>query len=113
MLRKLALAAAFTSLVMGCTPSAQEKPIENAGVEASGDLELWHFFSDREEKALNEILDDFRKKHPKVNLVAKGFQPRHQASLSPVFVKLQQQPRSPAVPVPRFAHYVDQSEEPR
>lgn len=74
MYRKLAVAAAFAGLLMGCTPSANNTPIENAGVEATGDIELWHFFTDREEKALNEILEDFKKKHPKVNLVAKGGQ---------------------------------------
>lgn len=73
-LKKLALAVAFAMLAMGCTPSAPQEPIKEPGAEASGDLELWHFFTDREEKALNELLNDFKAKHPKVNLVAKGGQ---------------------------------------
>lgn len=68
-------ALALLALVAtACTPSESPDPIGEPGVEASGDLELWHFFADREEKVLNEVLNDFRKKYPKVNLVVKGGQ---------------------------------------
>ncbi|MGN9779318.1 ABC transporter substrate-binding protein [Micromonospora sp. H33] len=73
-LKGVTAAALLVLLATACTPAANDKPVAQPGVEASGDLELWHFFTDREEQALNEILDDFRKKHPKVNLVAKGGQ---------------------------------------
>lgn len=71
---KVAAVAVVAVLAAACTPSQSQDPVGQPGAEASGDLELWHFFSDREEKALNEILDDFRAKHPKVKLVAKGGQ---------------------------------------
>ncbi len=73
-LAPIASIALAALLATACTPSAKQDTPAQAGVEATGDLELWSFFSDREEQALNGILDDFRKKYPKVNLVAKGGQ---------------------------------------
>lgn len=73
-LKTVAALALVALVATACTPTQQQGPIDEPGAEATGDLELWHFFADREEKVLNEVLDDFRAKHPKVNLVVKGGQ---------------------------------------
>jgi multiple sugar transport system substrate-binding protein len=58
----------------GCTPSAPEAPVASPSVEPSGTVELWHFFTDREAKAIDTVIADFKAKYPKVTVVVKSGQ---------------------------------------
>ena len=71
---RLVAAAAALFLVASCTPGAKPKDVASPGVEASGDLEFWHFFTDREAAAIDQVIADFRGKHPKVNITVKSGQ---------------------------------------
>lgn len=73
-LRKLVTAAALLALAAGCTPSAKNDPIAGTGVEPTGAIEFWHPFTDREAKAIEDLVADFRVKHPKVTVTVKGEQ---------------------------------------
>jgi multiple sugar transport system substrate-binding protein len=69
------LAAALTvTVTAACTPAPAPTPIATQGVEPSGNVELWHFFTDREAKAIDEIIADFQAKFPKVHVTVKGGQ---------------------------------------
>lgn len=68
-----ALAAGLLATA-ACTPGEQPAPPAGPGVEASGAVELWHFFTDREANAIAEIVKDFEAKHPKVKVTVKGGQ---------------------------------------
>ncbi|MBB5870219.1 multiple sugar transport system substrate-binding protein [Allocatelliglobosispora scoriae] len=57
-----------------CTPAPAPAPIATPGVEPTGTVELWHFFTDREAKTLDETLAKFKAKYPKVTLTVKGGQ---------------------------------------
>jgi len=43
-------------------------------VEPSGTVQLWHFFTDREAKAIDSVIADFKAKYPKVTVVVKSGQ---------------------------------------
>ncbi|MEU7824732.1 ABC transporter substrate-binding protein [Catellatospora sp. NPDC049133] len=66
--------AAALALATACTPAEAPKPIATPGVEPTGAVELWHFFTDREAKAVDETLAKFKAKYPKVTLTVKGGQ---------------------------------------
>ncbi|HZN17987.1 MAG TPA: ABC transporter substrate-binding protein [Micromonosporaceae bacterium] len=70
----LALAAVALAAATACTPSSPDKPVAPSAVEPSGSVELWHFFTDREEKAIETVIADFKAKYPKVDVVVKGGQ---------------------------------------
>jgi multiple sugar transport system substrate-binding protein len=72
----VALAAAITAalLATACTPAPKKDGIAKAGTEASGTVELWHFFTEREAAALDSAINDFRASHPKVKVVVKSGQ---------------------------------------
>ena len=70
----LTTALVATLAVAACTPGAAPKPVASAGVEPSGTVEFWHFFTDREAKAIDSVLDDFRAKYPKITVVVKSGQ---------------------------------------
>ena len=57
-----------------CTPAEAPAPIAPQPVEASGTVEFWHFFTDREAKAIDQIIADFKAKNPKVTVVVKSGQ---------------------------------------
>lgn len=67
-------ATVVAALAAGCTPAAAPAPISSPGIEPSGTVEFWHFFTDREAKAIDGIVEDFKAKHPKVTVVVKGGQ---------------------------------------
>ncbi|WP_345539368.1 ABC transporter substrate-binding protein [Phytohabitans rumicis] len=71
---RVSSAIAAVLVLAACTPGAAEKPVASPGVEASGTVEFWHFFTDREAKAIDTIVDDFRAKHPKITVVVKSGQ---------------------------------------
>ena len=70
-----ALAGVALLAAAACTPAEKAAPIATAApVEASGDVEFWHFFTDREAKAIDQIVADFKAKNPKVNVTVKSGQ---------------------------------------
>ncbi|PWU46316.1 ABC transporter substrate-binding protein [Micromonospora globispora] len=72
--RTIVVAAVALLTAAGCTPSPSEKPVASPGVEPSGTVEFWHFFTDREAKAIDTVIADFKAKYPKVNVVVKSGQ---------------------------------------
>jgi multiple sugar transport system substrate-binding protein len=74
LMRTLVVAAAAVLAAAGCTPSAPEAPVASPSVEPSGTVEFWHFFTDREAKAIDTVVADFKAKHPKVTVVVKSGQ---------------------------------------
>ena len=71
-----ALTGLATALIVtaACTPAAAPTPVATPGVEPSGEVELWHFFTDREAKAIDDIVKDFQTSHPKITVVVKAEQ---------------------------------------
>jgi multiple sugar transport system substrate-binding protein len=68
-------AATLLAMVAGCTPSSPAaKPIASPGVSASGTIEFWHFFTDREAAAIQSVVDDFQTSHPNIHVVVKSGQ---------------------------------------
>jgi multiple sugar transport system substrate-binding protein len=67
-----ALAAAL--LAAGCTPGSNAPTPGASGVEPSGTVEFWHFFTDRESDEIAKVIDDFEVKYPKVHVVVKDGQ---------------------------------------
>ncbi|HEY3009408.1 MAG TPA: ABC transporter substrate-binding protein [Micromonosporaceae bacterium] len=65
---------AATMAAGACTPARKAEPVATPGVEPTGTVEFWHFFTDREAKAIDEIVADFRVKYPKVTVVVKSGQ---------------------------------------
>jgi multiple sugar transport system substrate-binding protein len=73
----VAMAAAsslMAALAAGCTPSAKDNPIAQQAPEPTGSIEFWHPFTDREAKAVDDLINDFRAKYPKVTVTVKGEQ---------------------------------------
>lgn len=73
-LKKVLAAAALVALAAGCTPSAKNDPIASSAPEPTGAIEFWHPFTDREAKAVEDLINDFRAKHPKVTVTIKAEQ---------------------------------------
>jgi multiple sugar transport system substrate-binding protein len=73
--RTIALAATLLLTVTGCTPGGS-KNTEAAptATEASGTIEFWHPFTDREAKAVEAVIADFKTKNPKVDVKISGGQ---------------------------------------
>ena len=49
-------------------------PLPPAPATASGTVVLWHFFTDREAKAIQGVVDDFQKANPSIKVVVKSGQ---------------------------------------
>lgn len=65
--RPLILAAAL--LLAACTPGTEASDdIAPAGQEAKGSIEFWHFFTDREAKAIDDAIAKFEKAHPDIDV---------------------------------------------
>ncbi len=58
----------------GCTPAAKTQTIASPGVTASGTIEFWHFFTDREATAIQKVVDEFSVKFPQVKVIVKSGQ---------------------------------------
>ena len=69
----LALGAAVL-VTAACTPAPKENKIADPGTEVSGTVELWHFFTDREAKAIDAVIKDFQAGHPKITVTVKSGQ---------------------------------------
>jgi multiple sugar transport system substrate-binding protein len=69
MSRPLAIAAAAALLLAACTPGTNASDdIAPAGQEAKGTVEFWHFFTDREAKAIDEAIAKFEDAHPDIDV---------------------------------------------
>jgi len=72
-----AAAACLTAAALataGCVPSIKPVDIASPGVTASGTIEFWHFFTDREADAIQKVVDQFKAKFPKVKVIVKSGQ---------------------------------------
>jgi multiple sugar transport system substrate-binding protein len=68
------MAASLLIMAAGCTPGEKKQDVADPGVEATGDVEFWHFFSDREAEAIQKVIDDFAAKYPKIKVTVKSAQ---------------------------------------
>jgi multiple sugar transport system substrate-binding protein len=65
----LALAAAVTLVASGCSAAATNTAIDaTAPAKLTGTVSFWHFFSDREAKVVQSVVDDFEKANPGVKV---------------------------------------------
>ena len=66
--------AAIGLLVTACSggSTGAEQPVPSG--PATGTVEFWHFFADREAKALQSVVDDFQTSHPQIKVVVKSGQ---------------------------------------
>ena len=67
--------AAIGLLIAGCSGSsteADQQPVPSGS--ATGTVEFWHFFTDREAKAFQTVVDDFEATHPQIKVVVKSGQ---------------------------------------
>ncbi|HYQ62818.1 ABC transporter substrate-binding protein [Actinophytocola sp.] len=65
----LALSSAALLVVAACTPGIDAGgEIAPAGQEAKGTVEFWHFFTDREAKAIDTAIAGFEKAHPDIHV---------------------------------------------
>ncbi len=58
-------------LATACTPAPKENKIADPGTEVSGTVELWHFFTEREADAIDQVIKDFENSHPKIKVTVK------------------------------------------
>ena len=71
MKRPVLIAAASLLLLGACTPgSSEDDPggIAPAGQEATGTVDFWHFFTDREAAAIEAAIKDFEAEHPDIDV---------------------------------------------
>ena len=68
------VALAAVVLAAGCTPGSSTPTPGAAGVEPTGTVEFWHFFTDREADEIAKVIADFETKYPKVDVVIKDGQ---------------------------------------
>lgn len=69
MFRRPTLLAAAILLVAACTPgTSASDDIAPAGQEPKGTIEFWHFFTDRESKAIDTAIAGFEKAHPDIDV---------------------------------------------
>jgi len=61
-------------ITAACTPATKETKIADPGTEVSGNVELWHFFTDREAGAIDAVIKDFSAGHPKITVTVKSGQ---------------------------------------
>ena len=59
-------------------PGSEERTHRHPGVEPTGTVEFWHFFTDREATAIDDVVNDFEAKHPKINVTRQGRPGRRQ-----------------------------------
>ncbi|MFI1990812.1 ABC transporter substrate-binding protein [Actinoplanes sp. NPDC020271] len=61
-------------LITACTPAPEENKIAEPGTQVSGTVELWHFFTEREADAINQVVKDFQTSHPNIKVTIKSGQ---------------------------------------
>ena len=65
----VAVAAASALVLGGCTSGGDQSVAKAPPKKLSGTVSLWHFFTDREAKVIQSVVDDFEKANPKVHVV--------------------------------------------
>ncbi|HEY5319891.1 MAG TPA: extracellular solute-binding protein [Galbitalea sp.] len=66
----VAVAAASAFILSGCSGGGGDTSIaKTAPKTLSGTVSFWHFFTDREAKVIQSVVDDFEKANPKVHVV--------------------------------------------
>jgi multiple sugar transport system substrate-binding protein len=74
-MKRTFLAAGTAILLLGaCTPAPKENKVANPGTPVSGTVELWHFFTEREAKAIASVVKDFESAHPTIKVTVKSGQ---------------------------------------
>jgi multiple sugar transport system substrate-binding protein len=68
------LCTAVVPLTAGCVPTPPRETIAPPGTVATGTIEFWHFFSDREADAIQQVVNRFEAKFPKIKVVVKAGQ---------------------------------------
>ncbi|WP_433298744.1 ABC transporter substrate-binding protein [Actinoplanes sp. CA-030573] len=59
-------------LTTACTPAPKEETkIADPGTQVSGTVELWHFFTEREAAAIDQVIKDFQSTHPNIKVTVK------------------------------------------
>ena len=59
-------------LTTACTPAPKEETkIADPGTQVSGTVELWHFFTEREADAIDQVIKDFQSTHPNIKVTVK------------------------------------------
>ncbi len=61
-------------LTTACTPAPKENKIADPGTQVSGTVELWHFFTEREAAAIDQVVKDFETSHPNIKVTVKSGQ---------------------------------------
>ncbi|WP_246607432.1 ABC transporter substrate-binding protein [Paractinoplanes toevensis] len=57
-----------------CTPAPKENKVADPGASVSGTVELWHFFTEREADAIDQVIKDFESSHPNIKVTVKSGQ---------------------------------------
>ncbi|GIF24090.1 multiple sugar transport system substrate-binding protein [Actinoplanes tereljensis] len=57
-----------------CTPAPKENKVAAPGASVSGTVELWHFFTEREADAIDQVIKDFESTHPNIKVTVKSGQ---------------------------------------
>src|SRR3954470_21555494 len=58
-------------LTTACTPAPKENKVADPGTQVSGTVELWHFFTEREADAIDQVIKDFQSTHPNIKVTVK------------------------------------------
>jgi len=61
-------------LLSACTPAPKENKVAKPGTQVSGTVQLWHFFTEREAKAIDSVVADFQSAHPNIKVTVKSGQ---------------------------------------
>jgi multiple sugar transport system substrate-binding protein len=61
-------------LTTACTPAPKENKVADPGTQVSGTVELWHFFTEREAAAIDQVVKDFESTHPNIKVTVKSGQ---------------------------------------
>ncbi|KUL27814.1 ABC transporter substrate-binding protein [Actinoplanes awajinensis] len=61
-------------LTTACTPAPKENKVADPGTAVSGTVELWHFFTEREASAIDQVVKDFTATHPNITVTVKAGQ---------------------------------------
>jgi multiple sugar transport system substrate-binding protein len=65
----VAVTAAAALTLAGCSGGGSSSSFQSSTPkELSGTVSFWHFFSDREAKVIQSVVDDFEKKNPKIKV---------------------------------------------
>ncbi|WIM99609.1 ABC transporter substrate-binding protein [Actinoplanes oblitus] len=72
--RTLLALTSVALLTAACTPAPKENKIADPGTQVSGTVELWHFFTEREAAAIDQVVGDFQNSHPNIKVTVKSGQ---------------------------------------